>query len=673
MAEKRDTLRLRFAAFFAALAVGGTALIAIGLWLGWRRTGGPAEGYVIAGLIGGFGLMGLTAWIGLLFDENVAKPILRISADLHTRATSAVGAAIDPTRARHLGSLGPASQAIHDALEETRTSLETALEEKMALTLRDKAVFETLLRELAGAVVVISDDGRILLYNRAATALLGPIGLDRPLARFLRMEPLLTATADLKNGPTAEPVSFLTTSIGGNLVLNGAVSDIWQDGERLGHVVLFRDTTEDLRTHGKLDRLLDETLEAARRSTSAMAAIVNVLQDVPDIAPEERTRFDEGLSTELAQLTRQIEASEEEEKTITARHWPLRDVALQQIMEAVAMRVAVPVSLTETDGTACCDGFAVTEILTRIANELGDAERTGLGLSATREAGDDVRLELSWSGPALPMAELDRWLDERLAPAYGEHTARDALRAHRTDIWVTSEDGMSRVVLPLPRREASAALRSRDVPDFYDFTLKAPRDQALGGQYLSALSYVVFDTETTGLDPQRDEIIQLAGARVLGQRLLRGEEFDQLVNPGRPIPPSSTEIHGITPEMVANAPELGSALAGFAEFTEDSVLVAHHAAFDLAFLTRAKAQGLPAIDRPTLCTARLSSKLFPHSDDHTLDTLARRLGVTIPEEVRHTALGDSIATAEVFLKLVPLLEARSIFTLNDALEWQGLR
>src|SRR6056297_3339478 len=148
-------LRLRFALFFAALALGGTALIAGGLWVGYQRAGGPAEGYVIAGLIAGFGLAGLAAWIGLLFDENVARPILALADELHTRAKSDVSADIDARPARYLGALAPAAQAIHAALEETRTSLETAVAEKLALMSRDKALLEALLRELADAVVVI--------------------------------------------------------------------------------------------------------------------------------------------------------------------------------------------------------------------------------------------------------------------------------------------------------------------------------------------------------------------------------------------------------------------------------------------------------------------------------------------------------------------------------------
>ena len=74
--HERLGLRLRFALFFAALAVGGVVALAVGLWLGAARAGGPVDGYVIAGLVAAFGIVGLSAWVGLLFDENVARPIL---------------------------------------------------------------------------------------------------------------------------------------------------------------------------------------------------------------------------------------------------------------------------------------------------------------------------------------------------------------------------------------------------------------------------------------------------------------------------------------------------------------------------------------------------------------------------------------------------------------------
>lgn len=219
--------------------------------------------------------------------------------------------------------------------------------------------------------------------------------------------------------------------------------------------------------------------------------------------------------------------------------------------------------------------------------------------------------------------------------------------------------------------EPSVAARSSDIlerPPFYDFDLfDQDLDRGLLETPLRDLNMVVFDTETTGLEPSRgDQIVQIAGVRVLNGRLLSDDRFDELVNPGMPIPRSSTRIHGISDEMVAGKDSVADVLRRFHVYVGEAVLVAHNAAFDLKFLKLKEQEAGLRFDQAVLDSLLLSVVLQPSHVTHTLDAIASRFGVESRD--RHSALGDSVTTAEVLIKMIGVLEARGIHKLGEALE-----
>ena len=206
-------------------------------------------------------------------------------------------------------------------------------------------------------------------------------------------------------------------------------------------------------------------------------------------------------------------------------------------------------------------------------------------------------------------------------------------------------------------------------PLVYDFDLltqDAP--EAVDETPLSKLSYTVFDTETTGLLPHKDEVVQIGAVRVLNGRIVPGEVLDQLVDPGIPIPPSSTKVHQVSDAMVRGQPDIAEAGRRFHRFAKGSVIVAHNAPFDMAFLRRHRNRMGVEWDHPILDTVLLSAVLFGASQTHTLDALCERLGVEIPAQLRHTALGDAHATAQVLVMMLPMLQARGMQTFGDVLE-----
>ena len=185
---------------------------------------------------------------------------------------------------------------------------------------------------------------------------------------------------------------------------------------------------------------------------------------------------------------------------------------------------------------------------------------------------------------------------------------------------------------------------------------------------LTELVCTVLDCETTGLHIDAgDRLVSIGAVRVDGGHLRADDTFDTLVDPGRTIPPSSIEFHGITDEMVAGAPTPSEALAAFTAYAADSVLVGHQVAFDLGFLRAAGPVPAGAQAGAVLDTMLLAAVLDPDPEARVgLDAVCERFGV--PVVGRHTALGDALATAELLTLMLPLLADRGVVTLGDALE-----
>jgi DNA polymerase III epsilon subunit family exonuclease len=301
------------------------------------------------------------------------------------------------------------------------------------------------------------------------------------------------------------------------------------------------------------------------------------------------------------------------------------------------------------------DAMAADARRERLMRQL--TEGTGSSLANLRAAIETVAQQ----------PDMDTAQRERLLVAMRDEVA--ALSARLDDASAADADALGSVwpVEDMLATPASTAGR----PVYYDFDLFSTRQQApeLDDCPLAELSYTVFDTETTGLSPSDgDELIAVGAVRIVNGRLLRQECFDRLIKPDRPVRPESQAIHGITPEMLAGQPAIERVLPPFARFAEDTVLVAHNAAFDMRFLQLAEARTGVAFTQPVLDTLMLSALAHPgHPEaEHRLERIAARLGVEVIG--RHTALGDAIVTGEVFLRLLPLLAEKGIHTLRQARE-----
>ncbi|KRR05330.1 hypothetical protein CQ12_19930 [Bradyrhizobium jicamae] len=187
-----------------------------------------------------------------------------------------------------------------------------------------------------------------------------------------------------------------------------------------------------------------------------------------------------------------------------------------------------------------------------------------------------------------------------------------------------------------------------------------------GGASLLSLDAVVIDTETTGLDPRKARMIELAGVRLSAGRLAADVSFRQLLRPaGETIPAEATRIHGIDDAAVAAAPVFADVWTSFDAFVDGSLVIGHTVGFDLAMLKReCDLADLPWSRPRTLDTRLLAEIVAPELAGYTLEKLTGWLGIAASE--RHTALGDAITTARLFLALVPKLRERGIRTVAEA-------
>jgi len=166
---------------------------------------------------------------------------------------------------------------------------------------------------------------------------------------------------------------------------------------------------------------------------------------------------------------------------------------------------------------------------------------------------------------------------------------------------------------------------------------------------------VVFDTETTGLDPaDGHRVVEIGGVELL-RGAVTGRSFHVYVNPERDMPAEAQRVHGISAEFLADKPrfEDASVADAFVAFIGDAKLVAHNAEFDMRFVNAELARiGKPQLANPVVDTMRLARRMFPGAPVN-LDALCTRFGIDTKERERHGhgALLDSRLLAEVYVEL----------------------
>lgn len=672
-------LRLRLLLLFAALAAASLAALAGGLWMGYERLGRPEtlNAFVQGGLLAGFVILGLTVWVWYLFDQNIGKAIEALSAEFRARAHAGIDGAIDGGQARYLGDLAPAANAVTRELSQTRNALAEAVARETTRLSAEKYRLEALLADVPLGVLLCTGEHQMVFYNSQAVDLLGTgqaPGLARDLFDYLREGPVRQAYERLAQAGDSDAASdLLCATTGSARVLAGRMRVLARrdEGVRPGYVLTLRDVTADIAAHSAREALLAEVFDRVRRPAANLQTVIGVLAEEPDMpgAPELNAALVEE-ARDLTTAITELGARYDEGRTDWRPLAQTRAVDLMDGIRARAEAAGQDVVLDSPDLILRCDGFELVALISGLLDRLS---AHGLGRSfrvvLTEEDGPGGMLSLEWEGEPLAVGRLDAWLSEPLDPGLPDLSGRAVLQSHGTEAWPERSNGTAAIRIPIRNaRRAGKRVRPISRAVVYDFELLSKaRNAAVADSRLEDLTYVVFDTETTGLAPSVDEICQIAAVRLVNGRRIKGEVFDTLVDPQRPIPPGSTEVHGITDQMVKGAPTIAEAGRAFHRFAQGAVLVAHNAPFDLEFLRRHEGDIGARFENPVLDTVLLSAVIYGQTESHSLDALTARLGITIPEAARHTAIGDTVATADAFLKLLPMLQGRGYATFGEVL------
>ncbi len=168
--------------------------------------------------------------------------------------------------------------------------------------------------------------------------------------------------------------------------------------------------------------------------------------------------------------------------------------------------------------------------------------------------------------------------------------------------------------------------------------------------------FTVFDTETTGLDPKSNRVVEIGGIRFDSRGIV--SRFSVLINPKVPMPPEVTKINGITDAMLAGQSESKTVLPDFMRFIGNTVLIAHNAPFDVNFINEDLSRlALPPLTNKVIDTRLFAKEVFPDLPKYALQELALRFGIEAKDA--HRAEDDARVCMELFLVCMKKLREKN--------------
>lgn len=659
------------------LLLSGVSLFGGALFAAWLDTHLNPDGWQrIILWLGSFSGGGTIFLVGLLLERMLFTPLRHLQVQL-ARLVSNPDARDEHPPEGWLKGLGPDLRRVHESWRDDRARLATAHAEGARSAARIRQELETLLQVLETPLLLCDHHRRVMLFNQAAEDFFSGhdgLGLGKRLETLLPSPSLQHSLSQLPHDGSPRELLAPCDERWLKIILRRVPGS---DGEAL---LTFTDATaswsSEMGVRAELAAMLTPLRQHTASLTSAADALIQLRQrdDVSDSLRErlERVIQEEGatLGDSVARVGALLDDMQHQGERLTPMwsndFWQALDERLDP-----EHRLITPIGMPAWfKGDAPALIALLASLVQHLSAYLPDNGFEGEVCLGNKR----VYLDFIWRGKPLPERALAQWQQKTLESLPLSPTVADVLRQHASDIWSLADETSeyARIRLPLPATERVGAPRETTPPrpEFHDFGIAdlPPPDDALANRSLRSLEVVAFDTETTGLELRRgDTVISLGACRVVNARLLASEVFDQKVDPKRPIPPASTAIHGLTDADVEGAPPLDIVLTRFRQYVSDAVLLAHNASFDMLAISH---HGVD-FDIPVLDTLLISRALDEAIDGHDLDSLAKRYDLAFPPGTRHTALGDARVTAELWLALLPRLEARGIDTLEKLLMLQN--
>lgn len=684
--------------FESLLLLAGILIFLLGAFLAWLLLPWFSGGQLIVLAVS---LLVLVLWTGFQFASflqtyvfgvrRLAEETELIRVANHKHRIRIEG----PADIRHLAE---AINAFADRFQTLLDNEANQIQQARAGLEEEKNRLLALMSELAEGVLVCNLEGQILLYNNQAKLLLGQertngasssqvggfVGLGRSVFGLIDRKSITHALEELRyryeKKNTHLVSQFVTTVTNGRLIRTRMAPTLDQQANFTGFLLTLEDITRRLETSIRRDALLQALTEGTRASLANIRAAIETIEAYPDMDPGRLSQFRQVIRQEAQALTDQLNQTMTNYAADLKSHWQLEQMSGSNLIWAIQhrledkLKIKTAIEFEEDDLWLNVDSYAIVQAISNLVNQLKADFSLDQVSFRLKRTGQVVALDVIWAGPPIAPELLWSWQNQPLASAdVFSLTLNEVAERHGGEVWCQADRASGtaylRLLLPAtqPKPTWSVTVTQGSRPEYYDFDLFHQPGQKphLDDRPLLELSYTVFDTETTGLNPSAgDEIISIGAVRLVNGRLLRQEVFDQLINPNRPIPQTSINIHGISPAMLQDQPAIEQVLPQFHRFIEDTVLIAHNAAFDMRMLQLKEARAGVKFANPILDTLLLAAVVHPQQEGYSLEAVAHRLGVNIIG--RHTSLGDAIVTGEIFLRLVPLLTEKGIVTLRQA-------